>query len=48
MGGAGEWEELENWRRWRMVVAGENGSRWRNGRRWRMVVAGEMGGAGEW
>jgi len=40
MAGAGEWEALENGRRWRIVVTGEwealeNGSRWR------------MGGAGE-
>jgi hypothetical protein len=39
--GAGEWQALENGRRWRMVGAGE----WQaleNGSRWILV------GAGEW
>jgi hypothetical protein len=37
---AGEWEALENGRRWRMGGAGEWQAR-ENGRRWRMAGAGE-------
>jgi len=40
-GGAGEWQALENGRRWRMVGARE----WQaleNGSRWRMAGAGEI------
>jgi len=40
MVGAGEWQALENGRRWRMAGAGE----WQsleNGRRWRREGAGE-------
>jgi hypothetical protein len=41
IGGAGEWQALENGRRWRLGGAGD----WKaleNGRRWRLE------GAGEW
>ena len=52
MVGAGEWQSLEDGRRWRMAGAGEMvaarmavAGEWEaqeNGSRWRMVGAGEM------